>query len=353
MADAVLHIKDSYYFEVPRSLWRQDFESLEEVPAFLREAHPAASLEDFEQALAGKILIPQPFGRLQNLYEKHPTEGGFCISKFMILELVAAILLLVVFRTLAKRIEGGRVPPGKFWNMLESMLLFVRDQVARAAIGSGNPHSVHDTGEDYPAAVETFDPDRHPEPLATHAPVVDAAAHRERGHHREGHTHHGPTGDTFAPLLWTVFFFILTLNLIGMVPWLGAPTAAFAVTLGMASVILVTTFGSGLKTFGVKWLWTGFVPHMDLPWYVWPLKIMIWFIEVAGSLIKHFVLAVRLLANMVAGHLVLLGILSMATVVATIGAALFSGLELFVAFLQAYIFTFLAALFIGAAVHEH
>lgn len=350
MADPVLHIKDSYYFEVPRALWPQDFGSIEEVPAFLREDHPEATVEDFEQALAGKILIPQPFGRLDNLYEK---KDGFCISKFMILEVVAAILLLVVFRALAKRMEGGKVPTGKFWNMLEAMLLFIRDQVARAAIGGGESHSTHETGEDYPAAIETFDPDRHSEPLATHEPEVDEAAHRERGHHEQGHTHHGPTGDTFAPLLWTAFFFILTLNLIGMLPWLGAPTAAFSVTLGLASVILVTTFGSGFKTFGIKWAWTGFVPHMDLPWYIWPLKVVIWVIEVFGSLIKHGVLAIRLLANIAAGHLVLLGILAMASVIATIGAALFSGLELFVAFLQAYIFTFLAALFIGAAVHEH
>lgn len=345
MADPVLHIKDAFYFEVPRALWRPQYESLEDVPRFLREAHPEASVEDFEHAMAGKILIPQPFGELKNLYEK---KSGFCVSKFMILELLAAVLLLVAFRALAKRIEGGRVAPGRFWNLLEAMVLFVRDQVARPAIGGGQPHAVHETGENSPAAIESFDSDYHPEPLATHDPAVDAAAYHERGH-----GHHGPTGDTFAPLLWTLFFFILVLNLLGMIPCMGAPTGAFAVTLGLAVVVLLTTLGSGFRTFGVKWLWHGFVPHMDLPWYVWPLKIVIWAIEFLGTLIKHGVLAIRLLANMVAGHLVLLGILSMATVIATVGAAVFSGLELFVAFLQAYIFTFLSALFIGAAVHEH
>jgi len=97
------------------------------------------------------------------------------------------------------------------------------------------------------------------------------------------------------------------------------------------------------------------------------LKPMIFAIEMLGLLIKHGILAVRLLANMVAGHLVLLGIMGLITAAATatlgtwatvtaisvVGSALFSLLELFVAFLQAYIFTFLSALFIGAAVHQH
>ncbi|MEX1097865.1 MAG: F0F1 ATP synthase subunit A [Planctomycetales bacterium] len=351
MADAVLHIKDGFFFEVPRALWHPNYKSLDEVPAFLREAHPAASLDDFEHAMAGKVLIPQPFGELENLHEK---ASGFCISKFMLLELLVALILILVFRSLARRIEGGRVPKGKFWHLLETMLLFVRDQIARPAIGGENPHNADGAHEAemiehaVPAAVDAFDPNHIHEPLAMHD--ADAVA---PGHHAREHAHHGPTGDTFVPLLWTTFFFILLCNLLGMIPWLGAPTGTFAVTLGLASVVLVTTFGSGLFTFGPKWLWHGFVPAMDLPWYMWPLKIVIFAIELLGTIIKHGVLAVRLLANMVAGHLVLLGILSMATVVAVLGATLFSGLELFVAFLQAYIFTFLAALFIGAAVHEH
>jgi F-type H+-transporting ATPase subunit a len=86
---------------------------------------------------------------------------------------------------------------------------------------------------------------------------------------------------------------------------------------------------------------------------------------VLGLLIKHVVLGIRLLANMVAGHLVLLAIMGLAVaaagtsnwgltaVISVLGSANFSLLELFVAFLQAYVFTFLSALFIGAAVHHH
>ncbi|HQU44531.1 MAG TPA: F0F1 ATP synthase subunit A, partial [Pirellulales bacterium] len=109
------------------------------------------------------------------------------------------------------------------------------------------------------------------------------------------------------------------------------------------------------------------VPHMDLPWWLWPLKIPIFAIELLSLVIKHIILSVRLLANMVAGHLVLLGILGLITVAANysishwllvsgisvVSSTLLSLLELFVAFLQAYIFTFLSALFIGAAVHHH
>jgi F-type H+-transporting ATPase subunit a len=100
---------------------------------------------------------------------------------------------------------------------------------------------------------------------------------------------------------------------------------------------------------------------------LWPLKLMILAIELLGLVIKHGVLSIRLLANMVAGHLVLLGILAliagaaaasqgtwaMVTTISVIGSTLFCCLELFVAFLQAYIFTFLSALFVGAAIHHH
>jgi F-type H+-transporting ATPase subunit a len=123
--------------------------------------------------------------------------------------------------------------------------------------------------------------------------------------------------------------------------------------------------------FGPVGFWLNQVPHMDLPWYMlillWP---PIFVIEVAGLLIRHCILAVRLLANMVAGHLVLLGIMGLAftieaarthttaswaltAAVSVIGSTLFCCLELFVALLQAYIFTFLSALFIGSAVHRH
>ena len=309
MADAILHIKDGYYFEVPKVLWRQNYKTLDEVPQFLRKAHPEVALREFKHAMDGKVLIPQPFGTLKNLHDR---ESGFCLSKFMILELIVAALLTIIFIRLAKRIATGERPQGRLWNFFEAILLFIRDQIARPAIGE------HD-------------------------------AHR------------------FLPLLWTLFFFVLGCNLLGLVPWAGTATGAFGTTLALASVVMATTFGSGIAKFGFGGFWLNLVPSMDLPVLLKPIKLLILAIEVLGLLIRHAVLAIRLLANMVAGHVVLLGILGLitgaaaassgqwllTTVIAVVGSTLFSCLELFVACLQAYIFTFLSALFIGAASHHH
>lgn len=406
MADSVLHIKDSYYFDLPKALWRSDralraqfpqwwvrldddyqaweagklYDAMAAIPGpktellpmpvkqellatyehwkhadhhregvpfdrFLkldssqkwfqqRMEHPqwAAAwgksqseavhfneyqgewnqekLDGYNKQLHGKVLIPQPFGRPKNLYE--PAEG-FVISKYMIIELVVAVLLVGLLVRLASKLRTGAQPRGRLANMFEAFVVFLRDQVARPAIGK------HDA-------------------------------------------------DRFLPLLWTIFFFVLGCNLFGMVPWAGAPTAAFGVTLGLAAVTFLTVFISGVAKFGPLGFWKNLVPHLGLPWYMAiPVVIILFPIEVLGLLIKHGVLAVRLLANMVAGHLVLLGIMGLAlaaaelnfgswfavATISVVSSAAFSLLELFVAFLQAYVFTFLSALFIGAAVHHH
>jgi F-type H+-transporting ATPase subunit a len=326
MASDILHIKDAYYFEVPRALWKPNYQTLEDVPYFLRELHhedfhlhgenyTEASKEDAEHALhefntqmAGKIVIPQPFGELRSLYQK---ESGFAISKFMILELLVAGLLLFIFIWLKKKMVAGEPTQGRVANLFEALLHFVRDKIAKPSIG-------HDA-------------------------------------------------DKFVPLLWTIFFFILACNLLGLVPWMGTVTASLGATFALAVGVLIATFLAGFRAFGPKWLWTGFVPHMDLPWWLQPLKLMIYAIELLGMFIKHAVLAVRLLANMAAGHLVLLAILGMivtaakansevfglTAMIAILGATCLMVLELGVALLQAYVFTLLSALFIGSALHEH
>ncbi|HVJ67430.1 MAG TPA: F0F1 ATP synthase subunit A [Caulifigura sp.] len=308
MADPVLHIKDSYFFEIPKKFWPVEYKTRTDVPEFLRIAHPDASLAEFNDALSGKILIPQPFGKLKNLYEP---ASGFLFSKFMILEVVAAVLLYFVFKKFAERLRSDAPPRGRFDNALESIVLFIRNDVARKAI------------------------------------------------------HHHP--DHYVPILATLFFFILTLNLFGMLPWLGSPTAAFATTLALAFVTWLVGFVAGTKELGVAGFWTNMIPAIDMPWWLSPLKwviqIMLLGIEVLGMVIKHAVLGIRLLANMVAGHLVLLAILGMAvaagsywsvgSLLPTAGATLLSILELGVAFLQAFVFTFLSALFINAASASH
>jgi F-type H+-transporting ATPase subunit a len=269
-----------------------------------------AKVHAYNQHLSGKILIPQPFATLSNFYEK---ESGFAISRFMIIEVAIALILWVVFAWLGRQVERGERPRGRLWNLLEVFVVYIRDQVARPAIGS------HD-------------------------------------------------GDRFVPLLLTIFFFILGCNLAGMLPWVGAPTGSWGVTFGMACVTFGTVVVCGMQRFGFVGFFLNQIPHMDLPLPIAiVLKPMILAIELLGLLIKHAVLSIRLLANMVAGHIVLLAIMMMAfsaegaasdywgvvAPISVIGSTLISCLELLVAFLQAYIFTFLSALFIGAAIHHH
>jgi F-type H+-transporting ATPase subunit a len=302
------HVKDADYFEVPRALDK------------VFGADVGTGVDGVQRSLEdGKLFLPQIRDHLEPLVNLktgiprldemiEPLELKF--TKFMALEVLGVILIGLLFIGLANRMRKSDRPRGRIWNMLESMLLFIRDDIARPAIG-----------------------------------------------------HHA---DHFLPFLWTIFFFVLACNLLGMVPCLGSPTGALATTGALALLTFMQVVVAGSKELGVVGFWKAQVPHMDLPG---PLAIflkpMVFVIELLGLLIKHFVLAVRLLANMMAGHLVLAVLLAFiaaawgSTVVwgvapATIfGATALSLLELFVAFLQAYIFTFLSALFIGMAVHPH
>lgn len=311
--DPLFHVIDTYYFEVPKSVWRYDEETVkQEIPDWLKATAPEASASEWKHAMDGKILIPQPFGQPGSLYPHGEYDSGFCISKFMILELVAAVLVAGTFIWLGRKVRSGGVPRGRCWNLLEALVFFVRDYIAKPGIGEKD-------------------------------------------------------ADKFAPLLWTLFFFILACNLLGMIPFLGTPTAGLGVTAPLALVVFVTVVGAGIYTHGFFGFLANLVPSMGLPWYMFPLVVFIWVIEVFTLLIRHGVLAIRLLANMVAGHLVLFGILSIITTVAAashvvwsattltviLGATAFSLLELGVAFLQAFVFTFLSALFIGSSIHHH
>jgi F-type H+-transporting ATPase subunit a len=293
-----------------REMWANVKANAQDVEAYIaeRKEWPAEKVDAYNHELDGKILIPQPLGQLRNNYQP---ESGFCISKFMILELIVAVLLIAIFKSLAGRIKDGRVPKGRLWNMFEAFLNFIRTDIAEPAIGHHDAHK-------------------------------------------------------FTPLLWTIFMFVLMCNLFGMLPWIGAPTGSFSVTLALAGVTFATVIVAGSIRFGIAGFWKNQVPSMGLPMVLAiPIVPMLFAIEVMGLFIKHAVLGVRLLANMVAGHLVLLAIMGLAVAaaasatwpitaaVAVVGSALFSLLELFVAFLQAYVFTFLSALFIGAAVHHH
>ncbi|MEM8930286.1 MAG: F0F1 ATP synthase subunit A [Acidobacteriota bacterium] len=184
--------------------------------------------------------------------------------------------------------------------------------------------------------------------------------------------HLGEHTDRFIHLVWTTFFFVLTMNLFGIVPLAtvtplfgthigGTPTGNIWVTSTLAIMVMVLMVFNGLRYGGKDYL-----AHFS-PGPVWMAPLMIP-VEVMGLIAKIFALAVRLFANMVAGH-VLLAVLAMLILkgfaafgsVAGFGIALplIAGsvavnlLEIFVAFLQAFIFTYLMVLFIGMSVNVH
>jgi F-type H+-transporting ATPase subunit a len=159
----------------------------------------------------------------------------------------------------------------------------------------------------------------------------------------------------FMPLLLTVFFFILINNLIGMVPFFPGGsnvTGNIAVTFVLAVITLVV-----VNVNGNKYYWKHiFAP--DVPFWLYPIM---WIVELAGIISKPFALMVRLFANIMAGHVIVVALVSLIFIFQTLGIAPVSVaftlfidvLELLVAFLQAFIFTMLMALFIGSAVEEH
>jgi F-type H+-transporting ATPase subunit a len=323
-------------------------------------------IEWYNHHLSGKLVIPQPFGELRNLYQ---AQSGFCISKFMVIELAVALIMLLVFSWVARKLASGQTPKGRLLNLMETFLVFIRDQIAAPSLGGGHAEH-HDDGHGHAhVSAEAHGPD-----------ITHVESTEEMAQHAYEHIHRSKEEISdermFTPVLWTIFFFVLGCNLFGIAPWAGAPTAAFNVTLALAAVTFLAVFIGGSRKFGVLGFFANQVPTMDLPLVLAIfLKPMIFAIEIVGLMIKHGVLAIRLLANMVAGHLVILGIMGLAfgvyaalnftapdvpswqwplvATIAVVGSTLFSILELFVAFLQAYIFTFLSALFIGAAVHKH
>lgn len=292
-------------------------------------------------------LFDFPFGYEWAL----PKIGDFQITKYMVIEVVAAVLLLAIFIPVARRALRGGPPKGRLWNMFEAMVLFLRNEVVRPAIGPDHPHGEDHDGEhkaDGAAADGVHDP--HGDGTETHGHA--AVTYRE--------------ADRFLPYILTVFFFILFCNLLGMIPWMGSPTGSINVTAVLAAMSLGVSLWAGMSKFGPIRFWLGLAPRMDLPK---PMAIvlvpMILAIEIFGLFIKHTILAVRLLANMFAGHLVLGVIVGFIPLfagsvlwwgvmpAAVLGATALSMLELFVAFLQAYVFAFLSALFIGMCVHQH
>lgn len=325
-SDVFHHVRDSLYFELPFGI---------------------------------ELTIPQPFGEY------------FHITKFMLLEVLAGVLVLLIYQGLAAHIASGRPAAGRFWNFWELLAVYIRDNVVRPTIGdSQHGHGDHGHGDHAHAGSGSSGPRPlsqtdagHPHPDAiggyahTEQPVPGPADPVPHGAH---------PADRYLPYIWTVFFFVLFCNLLGAIPGLGSPTGNLWVTGVFALATFVVVLRSGFEELGVVGFFKALVPGMDLPgpmaFFLIPL---IWVIEALGLMIKHGVLAVRLFANIMAGHTVIAvmlsfiaatdgmlryGLVAPASIAGQVGIGL---LELFVAFLQAYIFAFLSTLFISSAVHPH
>ena len=263
---------------------------------------------------------------------KLPNILGWQVTKFHVLLGVAALVTAVILVWLGRRMRSGAPPRGVAQGAAESIVYFVRDQIARPAID-------HDDGH--------------------------------------GHAHHD--GDKYVPFLTTTFLFVLVANLLGMIPFLGSPTASIAVTAALSLVVFLYTHYSGIKQNGVAGYFKSYVPHIHLEGGVgfkifgFALTALMFVLELLTPFIRAFVLAVRLFANMLAGHVavfVLLFFIQMVAreewlafnnaprylyyAVAPLSVVIVTGLsllELLVAGLQAFIFTLLTAIFIGLARH--
>lgn len=262
-------------------------------------AHGAEEGVDIVHHLADAnyIEIP-PFGEI-HLPELHLFGLDLSITKYTVYMWLAAALILLVFLPMARR--RGRVHHG-LYNAFEALVVYVRDEIVYANIG------------------------------------------REEGR-------------PYVPFIATLFFFILFMNLLGLVPYGATPTGNLAVTGVLALFSMVAIEISGIVVNGPVRYAKSLVPE-GVPMFLAPIMIPI---EIIGHFAKPFALMIRLFANMTAGHVVILSMLglifllkSWLVVPVSIGFALFIFLlEILIAFIQAYIFSVLTAVFIQLSRHPH
>ncbi len=171
----------------------------------------------------------------------------------------------------------------------------------------------------------------------------------------------GHHGNGFVPFLLTLFFFILFCNLWGIVPWGATATGNIAVTATLAIITFLVIEIAGIRANGAGYLNTIFYWNTELPLLMRiPMFLIMTPIEIVGKLTKPFALMIRLFANMTAGHIVVLALIgmiftfkSLASGAPFLMAVAINVLELFVAFLQAFIFTLLSSVFIGQIREAH
>jgi F-type H+-transporting ATPase subunit a len=246
----------------------------------------------------GNYLDFMPFFKL---YLPQIELFGFDISitRHVVFMWIAALLIFFIFNSVAKSYKKSLIPKGSsnFW---EVFILFVRDEIAKPTIGKGY--------------------------------------------------------ETFVPYLLTAFFFILFGNFLGLVPFSATFTSNITVTATLAIFSFFIIQIGGIRNNGFIGYFKGLIPH-GIPLYLLPIMAVV---EILGLFTKPFALAIRLFANLTAGHIVIYALISLIFVMqsyfispVSVGMALFIyGLEILVALLQAYIFTMLSSLFIGMAVHQ-
>lgn len=230
------------------------------------------------------------------------------ITNHTLMMVLAGVLVFLLFwgGHAARGLRDGRPPRGRLPNLVESLVLFIRDDMVYDTMG------------------------------------------------RE-------TGRRFAPLFLTQFFFIWFVNTLSNLPVPvigGAPTANIAVTAALATTTLAVMIGCGIKASGPIGMWLDLVPKGLPP----VIREILFVVEVLGFFVKPFALTIRLFANMFGGHLVVLSLFGMIYVFQSWGVffgvlpmSIFVGaLELLVAFIQAFIFTFLSIMFVQMSLHpEH
>ncbi len=167
----------------------------------------------------------------------------------------------------------------------------------------------------------------------------------------------GPAGVRYMPYLLTTFFFILIMNLSGLVPYGSTATGNISVTGGLAFIAFLMIQAAAIRAQGVG----AYLKHLTggVHWALWPIMVPI---EILGLFTKPFALMIRLFANMIGGHIVIVSLIGLIFIfksyIVAVGPVAFvlgiMMLELFVAFLQAYIFTMLTSLFMGLGMqHAH
>jgi F-type H+-transporting ATPase subunit a len=274
--------------------------------AMVQEAHEAAG-HAAPAAAHPPEAAPGGHGDVSAVLMHHVTDGPFfgLPSKHLVFFVVAALLVIVIARLAIRSYREGRVPTG-LGAAVEGLVVFIRDELAEKNIGHGD-------------------------------------------------------GRKFTPLLCSFFFFILVAALLGLLPFSATSTGNIAVTLGLATISFMAQQYAGISKYGVVHHFQNIVPS-GLPVLLVPLMIVV---EVISMFTKPFALMIRLFANMLAGHMVITTLLLLIPLMAAVSTALgvfmipisiglslfILLLELLVAFIQAYIFTLLTAIFIGMYAH--